>query len=108
MKLARPGCIRAPATIKDDSERAMEQPQHSAGITIRGFRVRQASAEKASNIQSREKGIALAKAKPRRPRMTVVCSDSEESAKEMQTIHPAIVSAASAKRRFSAARLLCR
>ena len=45
----------------------------------------------------------LAKAKPRRPSRMIASSVCATRENEMQTIHPAIVSAARAKRRFSAA-----
>ena len=47
--------------------------------------------------------IALAKAKPSRPKRMVVSGWWDDNANEMLTIHPAIASAAMAKRRFSGA-----
>jgi hypothetical protein len=102
-KLARSGPITAPATIHGERESKTKRTQQLAGSRILSFLVRPAVTEKASNIQRSENGIALAKAKPRRPSVTTESTRRDAKAKEMQTIQPAIARAASAKRRFSAA-----
>src|SRR5690242_8736435 len=96
-KLARSGSITVPATIQGERDSKTNAAQQVAGRRILSFRVRPAVTEKASNIQRSENGIALAKAKPRRPRMITDSARRDTKAKEMQTIHPAMARAARAK-----------
>src|SRR5260370_13532085 len=94
-------------TIHGERDKRTKVTQQVAGNSIVSLSRRPVSGENASNIQSRQNGIALAKAKPSRPSGMMVAERSESSAKDMQKIHPAIVRAAGAERRFSAAWRFC-
>ena len=104
MKLALGRLDLAPATIRGDKDRMIKRTQKAAGMNeVRrercGWGVRNAS-----KSQNRVKGIALANAKPTRPRDIVCWRLVADRAKDMLKIQPAMANAERPNRRLTEAR----
>ena len=103
MKFALIGPGVAPATIQGEREKSMkaaqERPASKGGVNEGGSSV----LLKEVNNRSSVKGIALAKANPSLPRMTVDLGSWAERAEEMLNVQAAIATADKAKRLLTGA-----